>query len=87
MSESEPSPVVAPPTFSRAIALGGKVCSMPDCSKTSRYGQRYCPACHCKYMRVWRAKRKRDEQKLRETVVHLRKKVVELKKEVDSISD
>jgi hypothetical protein len=55
-----------------------KVCSMPNCTKAPRAGQRYCPVCHSKYMRAWRAKRKRSEEKLKEDVIRLRKKVVEL---------
>ena len=58
-----------------------KKCSMVDCEKLPRPGQRYCPKCHSKYMRAWRAKRKRQEQKLLADVLKLRKKVVNLEQE------
>ena len=53
-------------------------CSMPDCSEPPRSGQRYCKDCHGKYMRVWRAKRRREELLLRASVVKLRQRIVEL---------
>ena len=53
------------------------LCSMPDCSKPQRSGQRYCKACHSIYMKAWRAKRRREEHELRASVVRLRSKVVE----------
>lgn len=55
-----------------------KTCSMPDCNNTPRIGQRYCPWCHSKYMRAWRAKRKREEEALKASIVLLRKRVLEL---------
>ena len=60
-----------------------KRCSMPDCSDAPRPGQRYCPACHRVYMRAWRAKRRRQEEELKQQVVKLRKKVVDLERERD----
>ena len=54
---------------------------MPDCAEAPRPGQRYCPECHSKYMRAWRAKRRREDERVRASVVKLRKKVVELEQE------
>jgi len=51
-------------------------CSMPNCDKQPRNRQRYCKACHKLYMKAWRAKRKREEQKLRDSVVRMRSKIV-----------
>jgi len=61
------------------------LCSMPNCDKPQRSGQRYCMACHKLYMKAWRAKRRREENELRETVVRLRKKVVSQKQELDEL--
>ncbi len=61
---------MTPPTTSR------KLCSMPDCDDLPRANQRYCPACHSKYMKAWRAKRKRDITKLQESVIAMRSKIV-----------
>lgn len=58
-----------------------KQCSMPDCAEPARSGQRYCMECHRKYMQTWRAKRKRREQELKDSVLRLRKRVVELENE------
>lgn len=55
-----------------------KLCSMPDCDQAPRVNQRYCPECHSKYMRAWRAKRRRREQERAEELVRLRKRVMEL---------
>lgn len=55
---------------------------MPSCVEAPREGQRYCPKCHSKYMRAWRAKRRREELKVRESLVRLRKKVVTLEQEL-----
>ena len=57
-----------------------KLCSMPDCDKEPRVNQRYCPECHSKYMRAWRAKRKRKEQENQAELIRLRKKVFELER-------
>ena len=57
------------------------VCSMPGCNEPPRDRQRYCAACHKKYMRIWRAKRKRDDEKLRASVLKLRQRVMELNAE------
>jgi hypothetical protein len=59
-----------------------KKCSMPNCSEIARYGQRYCVECHRKYMKAWRAKRRRREEELKQSVVKLRKQVVELQQRV-----
>jgi len=53
-----------------------KQCSMPDCDEVPRANQRYCPECHSKYMKAWRAKRKRAQQKLMESVVQMRSKII-----------
>ena len=66
----------------RTPANEGALCSMPDCSKPQRYGQRYCRECHSKYMKAWRAKRRREERDLRATVVRLRSKVVAQSQEI-----
>lgn len=58
---------------------------MPDCAKASRIGQRYCPKCHARYMQAWRAKRRREENKLRESVVKLRQKVVQQQRELEEL--
>ena len=63
-----------------------KLCSMPDCDKPQRAGQRYCSECHSKYMKAWRAKRRLQEQQLRESVVKLRKTVVEQKRKLQELS-
>jgi len=55
---------------------------MPQCRELARAGQRYCGDCHSKYMRAWRAKRRRDEQALKATVIKLRKRVIELESRV-----
>ncbi len=55
---------------------------MPDCDEPQRPGQRYCKACHSKYMKAWRAKRRREEQELRASAVKLRQKVVELQQQL-----
>jgi len=62
--------------------LASKICSMPDCDKPPREGQRYCRKCHGKYMKAWRARRRREEMLLRKSVVTLRKRVVELQQEL-----
>ena len=59
-----------------------KLCSMPNCDKPPRSGQRYCKVCHSIYMKAWRAKRRREEQQLRGNVVQLRKRVVDLQREL-----
>ena len=53
-----------------------KLCSMPDCDELPRANQRYCPECHSKYMKAWRAKRKREVAKMQESIVKLRSTVV-----------
>ena len=52
-------------------------CSMPSCDKIPRANQRYCPECHSKYMKAWRAKRKREQAKLLQSVVKMRSTIVE----------
>lgn len=58
-----------------------KQCSMPNCDKPQRAGQRYCSGCHKVYMRAWRARRKREAEQMKDTVIRLRKRVVELEQE------
>lgn len=60
-------------------------CSMPDCNEPPRPSQRYCKACHTKYMRAWRAKRKRNAEELQQRLVILRKKVAEQQKVIDEL--
>lgn len=62
-----------------------KLCSMPNCSEPQRYGQRYCKDCHSKYMKAWRAKRRREERELRATVVKLRSKVLVQSQELSEL--
>jgi len=50
---------------------------MPNCDDTPRHNQRYCPECHSKYMKTWRAKRKREQQKLAASVIKMRAQIVE----------
>lgn len=58
-----------------------KLCSMPACDKPQRPGQRYCSECHRVYMRAWRARRRREAEELKNTVLKLRKRVVALEQE------
>ena len=60
-------------------------CSMPNCDAAPRHNQRYCPECHSKYMKAWRAKRKREERELRASVVKLRAKVVTQSRELSAL--
>jgi len=55
---------------------------MPNCVKVPRANQRYCGECHSRYMKVWRAKRKRDVTKLQSTVVSLRSQLVEAHRKI-----
>lgn len=61
--------------------MAEKLCSMPNCDRPQRAGQRYCAECHRKYMRAWRAKRRREAEELKATVLKLRKRVVDLEQE------
>ena len=67
------------------MALTDKKCSMPECDAPPRPGQRYCCDCHSKYMRAWRAKRKRREQEMQEELLRLRKRLVELRTENEEL--
>ena len=58
------------------------LCSMPDCDKAPRDNQRYCPACHSKYMKAWRAKKKREQAHLLASVLRLSSKIVEQNKTI-----
>ncbi len=49
---------------------------MPNCDKPPRERQRYCKECHKLYMKMWRAKRKQEEKRLRESVVRMRSRIV-----------
>ncbi len=62
-----------------------KKCSMPDCDDLPRANQRYCPECHSKYMKAWRAKRSRDIMKLQESVVQMRSTIVSQKQEISEL--
>lgn len=62
-----------------------KLCSMPDCAEPPRQGQRYCKACHSLYMKAWRAKRRREEKELRDSLVKLRQRVVKQQQEIDEL--
>ena len=55
---------------------------MPDCDLPPRAGQRYCGDCHSKYMKTWRAKRKREQAKLAESVVKMRAQIVQKDREI-----
>lgn len=61
------------------------LCSMPDCSKPPRPGQRYCKKCHSVYMKAWRAKRRREEREMRAKLVQLRQKVVQQQQELEAL--
>ena len=65
--------------------MSEKLCSMPDCDQPPRTGQRYCKACHSLYMKAWRAKRRREERELRASIVKLRKKTMELQRELEAV--
>lgn len=54
-------------------------CSMPNCAEPPRDNQRYCPECHSKYMKAWRAKRKREQDKLQAKVVSMRAQILQQK--------
>jgi hypothetical protein len=58
-----------------------KLCSMPNCDRLQRAGQRYCAECHKVYMRAWRARRRREAEELKNQVLRLRKRVVDLEQE------
>ena len=75
---------MAPPT---AHTDSTPQCSMPSCDRPQRYGQRYCKECHSKYMKAWRAKRRRAERELRESVVKLRAKVVTQSRELSALRE
>ena len=57
-------------------------CSMPDCDELPRVNQRYCAECHSKYMKAWRAKRKRDVARLAASVVRMRSQIVDKDREI-----
>lgn len=61
-----------------------RICSIPDCNNPAREGQRYCADCHAKYMRAWRAKKKRAQQQLVEELFRLRKQNSELKRRLQT---
>lgn len=58
---------------------------MPDCDQPPRQGQRYCAECHSRYMRAWRAKRKREEQEMKAKLVKLRKQLVDQQREIEEL--
>ena len=57
-------------------------CSMPNCDKPPREGQRYCKVCHSLYMKAWRAKQRLAQIQLQASVVNLRAKVVARDQEI-----
>jgi hypothetical protein len=59
---------------------------MPDCDAPPRANQRYCAECHKKYMKAWRAKRKRDVAQLAASVVRLRSQLVDKQREIDELT-
>lgn len=58
---------------------------MPDCDAAPRANQRYCPDCHSKYMKAWRAKRKREQDKLLAKVVKMRAQIVEQSRTIQEL--
>ena len=58
---------------------------MPDCDKLPRVNQRYCPECHSKYMKAWRAKRKREQTLLLQKVVKMRSTIVEQARTIEEL--
>jgi hypothetical protein len=62
-----------------------RLCSMPDCDQVPRERQRYCANCHRKYMRAWRAKRKKAEADLKEELIRMRKRIVDLSRENEEL--
>jgi hypothetical protein len=60
-------------------------CSMPNCDAAPRHNQRYCPECHSKYMKAWRAKRKREQEKLAARVVQMRAQLVEKNRLIEEL--
>jgi hypothetical protein len=61
-----------------------KECSIPDCADPARDGQRYCPPCHAKYMRGWRARRKMQVKQLVAEVFRLREQNRELREQIQN---
>ncbi len=55
---------------------------MPNCDLPPREGQRYCKDCHSVYMKAWRAKRKRAQERLIESVLVMRSQIVEKDREI-----
>ena len=58
---------------------------MPDCDKPPRSNQRYCARCHSKYMKTWRAKRRREALRLQASVLQMRSKIVSQQRELDEL--
>ncbi len=73
---------MAPPT---AHTDSTPQCSMPSCDRPQRYGQRYCRECHSKYMKAWRAKRRRDLARLQASVVQMRSTIVARDREIQEL--
>ena len=65
--------------------MNTKTCSMPDCDKPPRPRQRYCKDCHSKYMKAWRAKRKREVEALQRDIIRLRSKVVDQARTIEEL--
>ena len=60
---------------------------MPNCIDPPRDNQRYCPKCHSKYMKAWRAKRKREQEKLLAKVVSMRAQLLQQKNLIAELED
>lgn len=63
-----------------------RTCSIPGCDRPARAGQRYCAECHAKYMKAWRAKRKKQQDQLVEEVLRLRQQNRELREQLRSVT-
>jgi hypothetical protein len=58
---------------------------MPDCDAPPRANQRYCAECHSKYMKAWRARRKREQAKLLTKLVSMRSQIVTMNREIKEL--
>jgi len=58
---------------------------MPDCDAAPRANQRYCADCHSLYMKAWRAKRKRTQERLIASVLKMRSQIVEKDRKIQEL--